>query len=198
MSLSFSLQVSFSLCLFVSLLLYPSLCSSSPSFSQQRFALPELPQASHSSRSPWPHPARSPHRLFKIVSPKPPQAIQDRLTKATASPESWIWVGRFFKIRSRLWVLNWFYGRGYVLIEGFGLWVWVDWFGSWLLWVVPWVEAVWWVDSFFFFFLMLLSAMVRGEKLKPWRWEKLLDRVEKDGDTVAERDRRRVRNNKNL
>ena len=34
---------------------------------QQRFALPELPQASHSSRSP--------HRLFKIVSPKPPQAL---------------------------------------------------------------------------------------------------------------------------
>ena len=62
---------------------------------------------------------------------------------------------------------------------------------------MPWVEAVWWV-VFFFFFLMLLSAMVRGEKLKPWRWEKLLDRVEKDGDTVAERDRRRVRNNKNL
>ena len=49
-----------------------------------------------------------------------------------------------------------------------------------------------------FFFLMLLSAMVIGEKLKPWRCEKLLDRVEKDGDTVGERDRRRVRNNKNL
>ena len=66
--------------------------------------------------------------------------------------------------------------------------------------VVPWVEVVWWVVSFLFFFifLMLLSAMVRGEKLKRWSWEKLLDRVEKDGDTVAERDRRRVRNNKNL
>ena len=86
MSLSFSLQVSFSLCLFVSLLLYPSLCSSSPSFSQQRFALPELPQASHSSRSPWPtlqdrltDSSRSSHQShrkpFKIVSPKPLQAL---------------------------------------------------------------------------------------------------------------------------
>ena len=41
----------------------------------------------------------------------------------------------------------------------------------------------------FFFFYMLLSAVVRGEKLRPWRWEKLLDQVEKDGDTMGERDR---------
>ena len=137
MSLSFSLQVSFSLCLFVSLLLY---------------AL-RLP-LSHSNDLPC-QSYRKPRTLqdrlgppCKITSP----ALQDRLTKATASLESWIWVGGFFKIRSRLSVLNWFYGRGYELIEGFGLWVWVDWFGSWLLWVVPWVEAVWWVVSFFSFF----------------------------------------------
>ena len=42
---------------------------------------------------------------------------------------------------------------------------------------------------------MLLSAMVRGEKLRPWRWEKLLDRVEKDEDTLREKGRGRVRNN---
>ena len=58
---------------------------------------------------------------------------------------------------------------------------------------------MWWVVSLFLFLFifMLLSVVVRGEKLKPWRWEKLLDRVEKDGDTMGERDRGRVRNNNN-
>ena len=180
MSLSFSLQVSFSLCLFVSLLLYALRLPLSHSN--------DLPCQSHSNDLPC-QSYRKPRTLqdrlgppCKITSP----ALQDRLTKATASLESWIWVGGFwiwvggfFKIRSRLWVLNWFYGRGYVLIEGFGLWVWVDWFGSWLLWVVPWVEAVWWVVSFFFFFNAIechgyrwkAQAMAVGETSRP-SWER--------------------------
>ena len=78
MSLSFSLQVSFSLCLFVSLFLTATICLARATASLALFKIALA------------HPARSPHRLFKIVSPKPPQALQDRLTKATASPESWI------------------------------------------------------------------------------------------------------------
>ena len=53
----------------------------------------------------------------------------------------------------------------------------------------------WFLFFFFKFFFMLLSAVVKGEKLRPYRWEKLLDRVEKDEDTVGERGRGRVRNN---
>ena len=146
MSLSFSLQVSFSLCHFVlsiSLFLYALLLPLSHSDG--------LPRRSH--RKPW---------------------VMGGFRQPWVVLWSWVWV-------------DW---------GGFGLWVWVDWFGGWLLWVVPWVEAVWWVVSFYFiYFFMLLSAVVRGEKLRPWRWEKLLDRVEKDGDTVGERDRGWVRNN---
>ena len=89
-------------------------------------------------------------------------ALQDRLAGAIASLESWVWVGGFCKIGSRLWVgfnsLKWFYGHRYELIGvalayGCGL---IDlvglWFGFGWVWFVVgrWWRRWWWV--FFFFF----------------------------------------------
>ena len=94
-------------------------------------------------------------------------ALQDRLAGAIASLESWVWVGGFCKIGSRLWVgfssLKWFYGHRYELIGvalayGCGL---IDlvglWFGfGWVWFVVGRWWRRWWRVFFFFFWLWLV------------------------------------------
>ena len=86
-----------------------------------------------------------------------------------------------------------------------------------------WLRFVSWVFSFIYFggwelrlwlwlvvvVVVVAVTVVRGdelEKLRSWRFweqnirerEKFLDQVEKDGETVGERDRGRVRNNKKM